>query len=68
MGVLDCRDPALAVRQFTGILNMFFLWPWMIGRKGASIAAEEVIEDTIQMFLQHYRRPQPGKRDHDIGV
>jgi len=67
-GVLDCRDPALAVRQFAGILNMFFLWPWMIGRKGPSIAAEEVIEDTIQMFLQHYRRPEPGERDHSIGA
>ena len=61
MGVLDCRNPVLAVRQFTGILNEFFLWSWMLGRQGTPISAKEVIEDTIQMFLQRYRRPQLGE-------
>ena len=58
---LDCRNPVLAVRQFTGILNEFFLWSWMLGRQGTPISAKEVIEDTIQMFLQRYRRPQLGE-------
>ncbi|HLZ67746.1 MAG TPA: TetR/AcrR family transcriptional regulator [Aliidongia sp.] len=61
MGVLDCRKPVLAVRQFTGILNEFFLWSWMIGRQGTPISAKEVIDDTIRMFLQRYRRPQLGE-------
>ncbi|GGF12609.1 hypothetical protein GCM10011611_17800 [Aliidongia dinghuensis] len=65
MGVLDCRNPVLAVRQFTGILNEFFLWPWMMGREGAPISAEEVVEDTIRMFLQHYRRPPPSGQGDD---
>ncbi|GGF12620.1 hypothetical protein GCM10011611_17810 [Aliidongia dinghuensis] len=66
MGVLDCRNPVLAVRQFTGILNEFFLWSWMMGREGAPISTKEVIEDTIRMFLQHYRRPRPGERQRSL--
>ncbi|HLZ67745.1 MAG TPA: TetR/AcrR family transcriptional regulator [Aliidongia sp.] len=68
MGVLDCRNPVLAVRQFTGILNEFFLWPWMMGREGGSISAEEVVEDTIRMFLQHYRRSRPNGQGNDSGA
>jgi TetR/AcrR family transcriptional regulator, regulator of autoinduction and epiphytic fitness len=54
MGVLDCRNPVLAAHQFAGILNEFFLWPWMMGRQGLPVPAEEVIEETIRMFLRHY--------------
>lgn len=56
LGVLDCRNPLLAAHQFMGMLNEFCLWPWMIGRKSLPIAADEVVEETIKMFLRHYRR------------
>jgi TetR/AcrR family transcriptional regulator, regulator of autoinduction and epiphytic fitness len=62
MGVLDCRNPVLAAHQFTGILNEFFLWPWMMGRQGLPVPAEEVIEETIRMFLRHYRLAPPKGR------
>ena len=62
MGVLDCRNPVLAAHQFTGILNEFFLWPWMMGREGLPVPAEEVIEETIRMFLRHYRLAPPKGR------
>lgn len=62
MGVLDCRNPVLAAHQFAGILNEFFLWPWMMGRQGLPVPAEEVIEETIRMFLRHYRLAPPKAR------
>lgn len=62
MGVLDCRNPMLAAHQFTGILNEFFLWPWMMGRDSLPVPAEEVIEETIRMFLRHYRLAPPKGR------
>ena len=58
MGILDCRNPTLAAHQFTGMLNEFSLWPWMLGRRSLPVSAEEVIEETIGMFLQRYRRPR----------
>jgi len=61
-GVLDCRNPMLAAHQFMGMLNEFSLWPWIIGRKSLPIPAEEVIEETIRMFLQRYRRPRSEQR------
>jgi TetR/AcrR family transcriptional regulator of autoinduction and epiphytic fitness len=57
MGILDCRNPTLAAHQFTGMLNEFVLWPWMLGRESLPVPAEDVIEETIRMFLQRYRRP-----------
>jgi TetR/AcrR family transcriptional regulator, regulator of autoinduction and epiphytic fitness len=57
IGILDCPNPVLAAHQFMGILNEFSLWPWMLGREAVSVPAEELVEDTIRMFLQHYRRP-----------
>ena len=59
VGILECRNPLLAAHQFMGVLNEFFLWPWMMGREGMPVATEEVVEETIRMFLQHYRRPRP---------
>ena len=56
-GVLECRNPMLAAHQFMGLLNEFSLWSWMIGRDTLSVAAEDVVEEAILMFLKHYRRP-----------
>ncbi|SCW35360.1 transcriptional regulator, TetR family [Rhizobium mongolense subsp. loessense] len=56
--ILDCRNPMLAAHQFMGMLNEISLWPWMIGREGLPLAADEVVDETIRMFLQRYRRPQ----------
>ena len=58
LGVLECRDPMLAAHQFMGMLNELSLWPWMMGREGLPVSDEEAIEETIRMFLRHYRRPQ----------
>jgi TetR/AcrR family transcriptional regulator of autoinduction and epiphytic fitness len=60
MGILDCRNPTLAAHQFMGIFNEVSLWPWMMGRKGLSVPADELVEETVRMFLLHYRRPQSG--------
>jgi len=65
MGVLECHNPTLAAHQFMGILNEFSLWPLMIGRKNLAVSTEEIVEETIQMFLQHYRRPRSKERGHD---
>lgn len=57
MGILDCRNPTLAARQFMGMLNQFSLWPWMMGQRGKiSVSEEDVVEETIRMFLGHYGR------------
>jgi TetR/AcrR family transcriptional regulator, regulator of autoinduction and epiphytic fitness len=64
LGILDCRNPMLAAHQFIGMLNELSLWPWMMGRVGLPVSAEDAVEETIRMFLQHYRRPQ-SKRHGD---
>ena len=62
LGILDCRNPVLAAHQFMGMINEFFLWPWMMGRQGLPVPAEELIEETIRMFLRHYRlAPRKGR-------
>ena len=61
MGVLNCRNPLLAAHQFMGALNEFSLWPWMMGREGLPVPAEEIIEETIRMFLRYYRRSRSGE-------
>ena len=58
MGILDCRNPMLAAHQFMGMLNQLSLWPWMTGRERVPVPEEDIIEETIRMFLQHYRRPR----------
>lgn len=65
MGILDCRNPMLAAHQFMGVLNEFSLWPWMLGRESLAVPAEDLVEETIQMFLQHYRRPRANGQGHD---
>jgi TetR/AcrR family transcriptional regulator of autoinduction and epiphytic fitness len=65
MGVLECRNPTLAAHQFMGILNEFSLWPWMMGRERLAVPAEEIVEETVQMFLRHYRRPRSDEAHHD---
>ena len=56
MGVLNCRNPLLAAHQYMGALNEFSLWPWMIGRETLPVPAEEIVKETMRMFLRHYRR------------
>jgi TetR/AcrR family transcriptional regulator of autoinduction and epiphytic fitness len=65
IGILNCRNPMLAAHQFMGVLNEFSLWPLMVGRQNLAVPAEEIVEETIQMFLQHYRRPRSNGRSHD---
>ncbi len=65
LGILDCRNPILAAHQFMGALNEFSLWPWMLGRETLKVPAEDVVEETIRMFLRHYRRPRSKEHDHD---
>lgn len=62
IGILDCRDPTLAAHQFMGMLNEFSLWPWMMGRGTLPVSRKNVVEETIRMFLSHYRRIQLKKR------
>ena len=57
MGALKCRNPTLAAHQLMGALNEFSLWPWMVGRESLPISADEIIDETIGMFLKHYRHP-----------
>jgi TetR/AcrR family transcriptional regulator of autoinduction and epiphytic fitness len=40
-----------------GLLNESSLWPWMMGRERIPVPDKDVVEEGIQMFLQHYRRP-----------
>jgi len=65
MGILDCRNPMLAAHQFMGMLNQLSLWPWMTGRERVPVSEEDIIEATIRMFLQHYRRPRSKRHGHD---
>ena len=62
MGVLDCRNPMLAAHQFFGVLNEFTLWTLMLGRKNLAVPTSELVDETIRMFLQHYRRPRSQRR------
>jgi AcrR family transcriptional regulator len=66
IGVLNCRNPILAAHQFMGALNDLSLWPWMMGRKRIPVPDEELVEETIRMFLEHYRAapvaPPPHRR------
>ena len=59
IGVLHRGNLTLAAHQFMGMLNELSLWPWMMGRKGLPIPTDEVVEETISIFLQHYRRSEP---------
>ena len=54
MGILNCRNPTLAAHQFMGILNEFSLWPWMMGRERLAVPAEEIVEETVRMFLRKF--------------
>ena len=56
-GVLDCRNPDLAARQFLGLLNEPLLWPQVMGEgRIAGIDENEVIAEAVRMFLLRYRR------------
>ena len=58
LGILNCRNPMLAAHQFMGMLNELSLWPWMMGREGLPVSDEDAVDETIRMFLGHYRRPR----------
>ena len=66
--ILDCRNPLLAAHQFMGMLNELSLWPWMTGRESVPVPDEDIIEETIRMFLRHYRRPRLQESAHDGGA
>lgn len=63
LGILDCRNPTLAAQQFAGMLNEVSLWPWMTGCESRPAPDEEVVEETVRMFLHYYRRSRsPARR------
>ena len=62
MAILDCRNALLAAHQFTGMLNEFVLWPMMLGREAVIASADEVVEETVRMFLLRYRLPRQNGR------
>lgn len=64
LGVLNCANPLLAAHQFMGIVNEFSLWPWMLGRGRLDFPDDEVIEETVRMFLRHYSRQ--GSHSYDV--
>jgi AcrR family transcriptional regulator len=64
-GMLDCGNPDLAAHQFMGILNEFTLWPWMMGQNSLSFPTEELIEETVRMFLNNYRCRRSDRRSND---
>ena len=55
VGVLNCRNPRLAAHQLMGALNDISLWPLLLGRERISAPDEELIDETVAMFLTHYR-------------
>jgi AcrR family transcriptional regulator len=63
LGLLNCRNPLLAAHQFMGMLNEFSLWPWMIGRDALPVPADELVNETIHVFLKRYR-PHGTKAEH----
>ena len=67
MGVLNCRNPMLAAHQFMGALNDLSLWPWMLGRERIPVPDEELVEETIRMFLEYYRAA-PAKKLRSQGT
>jgi len=46
----------LAAHRFMGMLNELSLWPWMTR---VPVPEKDIVEETIRMFLQHYRRSSP---------
>ena len=61
VGILDCRDPTLAAQQFTGLVNAFSLWPWIMKHESMPMCDNHVIEEAIRMFLSRYGHPRSKK-------
>ncbi len=57
LAILYCPNPMFAAHQFTGLLNENSLWPMLMGREGALASAEDVVEETVHMFLKRYQLP-----------
>lgn len=54
-GRLDVRKPAMAAEQFSALLSAFAFWPLIFGRpQPTPDELEEVVRETIAMFLDHY--------------
>ena len=49
----------MATHQFMGLLNEVSLWPWMMGRDRLPLPEEDIIEETVRMFLHHYHTAEP---------
>jgi TetR/AcrR family transcriptional regulator of autoinduction and epiphytic fitness len=65
LNILNCRNPLLAAHQLMGVLNELSLWPWMMSRKSIPMPADEAVDETIRMFLRHYRGPKSSKRGNN---
>ena len=55
----------LAAHQFMGMLNEFSLWPWMLGRERLAVPVEEMVDETVRMFIRHYRLARPNDRGQE---
>ncbi len=65
MGILSCRRPVLAAHQFMWALNELTLWPRMMGRESLPLPEDELIDETVRMFLRHYQGPRFTGRAHN---
>lgn len=56
-GALREVDAAYATNQLTASMKAFFFWPRFIIGQEAPENGEAIIEDCVEMFLNHYRPP-----------
>jgi TetR/AcrR family transcriptional regulator, regulator of autoinduction and epiphytic fitness len=58
-GLIDCPHPALAARQFIGLIQEFVVWPQVMAI-GPAIdtlpPTDLVVEEAVAMFLARYQR------------
>ena len=45
-----------------GLLNEFSLWPWMTSRDRVPVPGQDIVEETVRMFLQRYRHARSKKQ------
>jgi AcrR family transcriptional regulator len=55
-GLVKIDDPALATRQFLGLINEPLLWARVIGVEAAPTAKrkQKVVSEAVDVFLSHY--------------
>ena len=56
-GVLRAVNADYATNQLTASMKAFFFWPKFIIGKEAPDNGETIIEDCVEMFLNHYQSP-----------